>query len=148
MASTLKLEIVTPEAVAYSETVDMVVLPGAAGELGVLAGHEPLMTTVVPGELRVIRGSEETVMAIGSGFAEITGETVRVLADMALRAEEIDEAAAIEARKRAEQRLAEKLSDEEIVTVEASLQKALIQLEVKRRYRGQPTAHGQHSHQK
>jgi F-type H+-transporting ATPase subunit epsilon len=144
----LKLEIVTPEAVAYSETVDMVVLPGAAGELGVLAGHEPLMTTVVPGELRVIRGGEETVMAIGSGFAEITGESVRVLADMAVRAEEIDEAAAIEARKRAEQRLAEKLSDEEIITVEASMQRALIQIEVKRRHRGQHAGHGQHSHQK
>lgn len=144
MATTLKLEIVTPEAVAYSETVDMVVLPGAAGEMGVLAGHEPLMTTVVPGELRVIRGSEETVLAVGSGFAEVTGETVRVLADMALRADQIDEAAAIEARKRAEQRLAEKLSDEEIAIVEASLQKALIQIEVKRRHRGQPAAGGQH----
>ena len=69
MPSTLKLEIVTPEAIAYSEQVDMVVLPGAAGELGVLAGHEPLMTTIVPGELRVIKDGEETVMAIGSGFA-------------------------------------------------------------------------------
>jgi F-type H+-transporting ATPase subunit epsilon len=141
MASTLKLEIVTPEAVAYSEPVDMVVLPGAAGELGVLAGHEPLMTTIVPGELRVIRGGEETVMAVGTGFAEVTGETVRVLADMALRADQIDEAAAIEARKRAEQRLAEKLSDEEIAIVEASLQKALVQIEVKRRHRGQHVAH-------
>ena len=148
MASLLKLEIVTPEAVAYSETVDMVVLPGAAGELGVLAGHEPLMTTVVPGELRINRGGEETVLAVGSGFAEITGETVRVLADMALRADQIDEAAAVEARKRAEQRLAEKLGDEEIATVEASLQKALVQIEVKRRYRGQPAAHGQHSQHK
>jgi len=144
----LKLEIVTPEAVAYSETVDMVVLPGAAGELGVLAGHEPLMTTIVPGELRVIRGSEETVMAVGTGFAEITGESVRVLADMALRTDQIDEAAAVEARKRAEQRLAEKLSDEEIAIVEASLQKALVQIEVKRRYRGQSAAHGQQAHQK
>jgi F-type H+-transporting ATPase subunit epsilon len=140
MASTLKLEIVTPEAVAYSERVDMVVLPGAAGELGVLAGHEPLMTTIIPGELRVIRGSEETTMAVGSGFAEITGESVRILADMAVRADDIDEAAAIEARKRAEQRLAQKLSDEEIATVEASLQKAVTQIEVKRRHRGQHTA--------
>ena len=144
MASTLKLEIVTPEAVAYSEQVDMVVIPGAAGEFGVLAGHEPLMTTLVPGELRVIRGGEETVMAIGTGFAEITGEAVRVLSDMALRAEAIDEAAAEAARKRAEQRLAEKLSDEEIATVEASLQKALIQLQVKHRHRDHHTAGGQH----
>ncbi|MBI5687727.1 MAG: F0F1 ATP synthase subunit epsilon [Verrucomicrobia bacterium] len=147
MATTLKLEIVTPEAVAYSEQVDMVVLPGAAGELGVLAGHEPLMTTIVPGELRIIRGGEETVMAIGAGFAEITGETVRVLADMALRAEEIDEANAEAARKLAEQRLAQKLSDEEIATVEASLQKAVTQIEVKRRHRGQPAA-SQHAARK
>jgi F-type H+-transporting ATPase subunit epsilon len=141
MASLLKLEIVTPEAVAYSEPVDMVVLPGAAGEMGVMAGHEPLMTTIVPGELRVIKGGEETVMAIGTGFAEVTGETVRVLADMALRADQIDEATAIEARKRAEQRLAEKLSEEEIAIVEASLQKALVQIEIKRRHRGQAAAH-------
>jgi F-type H+-transporting ATPase subunit epsilon len=140
MSAMLKLEIVTPEAVAYSERVDMVVLPGAAGELGVLAGHEPLMTTIIPGELRVIRGSEETTMAVGSGFAEITGESVRILADMAVRADDIDEAAAIEARKRAEQRLAQKLSDEEVVTVEASLQKAVTQIEVKRRHRGQHAA--------
>ena len=146
MATTLKLEIVTPEAVAYSERVDMVVLPGAAGEMGVLAGHEPLMTIIVPGELRILRGSEETVMAIGPGFAEITGETVRVLSDMAIRAADIDEAAAIEARKLAEQRLAQKLSDEEIATVEASLQKAVIQIEVKRRHRGQATSHGSAQH--
>lgn len=144
MASTLKLEIVTPEAVAYSEPVDMVVLPGAAGEMGVLAGHEPLMTTIVPGELRVIKGGEETVMAIGSGFAEVTGETVRVLADMAIRADDIDEAAAIEARKLAEQRLAQKLTEEEVATVEASLQKALVQIEVKHRHRGQHTG-GRHA---
>ncbi|MBI5821647.1 MAG: ATP synthase F1 subunit epsilon [Verrucomicrobia bacterium] len=144
MASLLKLEIVTPEAIAYSEQVDMVVLPGAAGELGVLAGHEPLMTTIVPGELRITKDGEETVMAIGSGFAEITGEAVRVLADMALRAESIDEVAAIDARKRAEQRLAQKLSDEEVVTVEASMQKAIALIEVKRRHRGQPAARSQH----
>lgn len=148
MATTLKLEIVTPEAVAYSEQVDMVVLPGAAGEFGVLAGHEPLMTTIVPGELRITKDGEETLMAIGSGFAEITGEAVRVLADMALRAESIDEVAAMDARKRAEQRLAQKLSDEEVVTVEAALQKAVVQIEVKRRHRGQPAARTQHSHQK
>ena len=144
MATTFKLEIVTPEAVAYSEDVDMVVVPGADGEFGVLAGHEPLMSTIVPGELRITKDGEETAMAIGTGFAEVTGETVRVLSDMALRAEEIDEAAAEAARQRAEQRLAEKLSDEEIATVEASLQKALAQIEVKRRHRGQPTGHSQH----
>ena len=144
MATTLKLEIVTPEAVAYSEDVDMVVLPGAAGEFGVLAGHEPLMTTIVPGELKVIKGGEETAMAIGTGFAEITGEAVRVLADMALRVEQIDEAAAEAARQRAEHALAQKLSDEEIAITEASLQKALAQIEVKRRHRGQSAGHPAH----
>ena len=146
MASTLKLEIVTPEAVAYSEQVDLVVLPGTEGELGVLAGHEPLMTTIVPGELRITKDGEETAMAVGPGFAEITGEAVRILADMALRADEIDEAAAVAARQRAEQALAQKLSEEQVATVEASLQKALVQIEVKRRHRGQSSTHGHSQH--
>ena len=73
--ATLKLEIVTPEATAYSEDVEMVTLPGAEGELGVYPNHVPLLTTLNPGEVRVLKGGKETFLAIGEGFVEITGST-------------------------------------------------------------------------
>jgi F-type H+-transporting ATPase subunit epsilon len=105
--ATLKLEIVTPEAVTYSENVDMVTLPGV----------------------------QDYFLAVGEGFVEITGERVAILTDMAIKAGDIDETKAEEARKRAEARLQEKLSDEEIAGVNAALAHSLAQLKVKRRNR-------------
>ena len=90
MASTLKLEIVTPEGVTYSENVEMVTLPGSEGELGVYPNHVPLLTTLNPGELRVLKGGRESFLAIGEGFVEITGSSVSVLTDMALEATVIE----------------------------------------------------------
>ena len=92
MAATLRLEIVTPEAKAYSEDVEMVTLPGAEGELGVYPNHVPLLTTLKPGELRVLKGGRETFLAVGEGFVEIKADAVSVLTDMALEASQIDEA--------------------------------------------------------
>ncbi len=135
MATTLKLEIVTPEAKIYSEDVDMVTLPGVEGEMGIYPMHVPLMTQVTAGELVVRRGSRDSYLAIGEGFVEITGERVAVMTDMAIQADDIDEAKVEEARKRAEARLAEKLSDEESATVQAALAHSLAQLKVKRRNR-------------
>jgi len=134
--ATLKLEIVTPEAMIYSEDVDMVTLPGVEGEMGVLPQHIPLMTQVVHGEIVVRRGGQDHYLAIGEGFVEITGERVAILTDMAMKADDIDEARAEEARKRAESRLAEKLSDEESAAAQAALMHSLTQLRVKRRHRG------------
>src|SRR5262245_60342844 len=88
--TTLKLEIVTPEEKIYSEDVEMVTLPGSEGELGVYPKHVPLLTTLVPGELRVLKNGRETVMAIGEGFVEIKTDAVSVLTDMALESEKID----------------------------------------------------------
>lgn|SRR5690349_24780597 len=135
MASTLKLEIVTPEAKIYSEDVDMVTLPGVEGEMGIYPMHVPLMTQVVAGELVARKGGLDHFLAIGEGFVEITGERVAVMTDMAIKAENIDEAKAEEARKRAEARLAEKLDDEEAAMVSAALMHSLAQLKVKRRQR-------------
>lgn len=135
MAATLRLEIVTPEARTYSDDVETVVIPGTDGEFGVLPGHEPLMTSIEAGELRIVKDGKEIALAVGQGFAEVTGDRVSVLTDMALRADAIDEAAAEAARKRAEEALAQKLGSEEQALVEASLQKALAQLHVKRRHR-------------
>jgi F-type H+-transporting ATPase subunit epsilon len=131
--ATLKLEIVTPEKTAYSEDVEMVTLPGSEGELGVYPNHVPLLTTIHPGELRVLKGGRETFLAIGEGFVEITGSTVSVLTDMALEVTAIDEAAAEEAVARARAAMKEDLGKEEVASVQAALQKSLAQLHVKRR---------------
>ena len=133
MANTLKLEIVTPEEKVYSEDVEMVTLPGVEGELGVYPNHVPLMTQVVAGEVTVRKNGQPYYLAVGDGFVEITGESVSILTDMAIGADSIDLAKAEEARKRAEARLAEKLGEEEVAAVNASLAHSLAQLKVKRR---------------
>ena len=133
MAGTLKLEIVTPESTAYSEDVEMVTLPGSEGELGVYPNHVPLLTTLNPGELRVVKGGKVNYLAIGEGFVEITGSTVSVLTDMALEASGIDESVAEAAVARARAAMKEDLGGEEVAAVQASLNKALAQLHVKRR---------------
>src|SRR5215210_2980007 len=107
--ATLKLEIVTPEAVTYSENVDMVTLPGVEGEMGIYPMHVPIMTQLVSGEVAVRKDGQEYFLAVGEGFVEITGDRIAILTDMAIKAADIDEAKAEEARKRAEARLAEKL---------------------------------------
>jgi F-type H+-transporting ATPase subunit epsilon len=132
MAATLKLEIVTPDAKAYSEDVEMVTLPGAEGEMGIYPQHVPLVAQIIPGELVVRKEGRDYFLAIGEGFVEITGERVAIMADMAIKAENIDEAKAEEARRRAEARLAEHLDDEETAIVTAALTHALAQLKVKR----------------
>jgi len=133
MAATLKLEIVTPEAKTYSEDVEMVTLPGVEGEMGILPQHVPLMTQIVPGEIIARKDGRDYFLAVGEGFVEITGERVAIMTDMAIRAENIDEAKAEEARQRAEARLAERLDDEEAAMVSAALAHSLAQLKVKRR---------------
>ena len=131
----LKLEIVTPEAKVYSEDVDMVTLPGVEGEMGIFPMHVPLMTQLVSGEVSVRKNGQDFFLAVGEGFVEVTGERVSILTDMAIKAENIDEVKAEEARKRAEARLAEKIDDEEVATTKAALDHALAQLKVKRRGR-------------
>lgn len=131
--ATLKLEIVTPESKVYSEDVDMVTLPGVEGEMGIFPMHVPLMTQLSAGEVSVFKGGQEFFLAVGDGFVEVTGERVSILTDMAIKAENIDESRAEEARKRAEARLSEKLDDSEVASVNAALAHSLAQLKVKRR---------------
>jgi F-type H+-transporting ATPase subunit epsilon len=133
--ATLKLEIVTPETKVYSEDVDMVTLPGTEGDLGVYPKHVPLLTTLKPGELRVLKDGRETFLAVGEGFVEIKADAVSVLTDMALESEKIDTAAAEAAVERARVAMKEDHSKEEVAAIQASLQKALAQLHVKRRHR-------------
>jgi len=135
MAQTLKLEIVTPESTVYSEEVNMVTLPGKEGTLGILPQHIPLMTQVTAGEISVRKENEHHHLAIGDGFVQVTPGKVSVMTDMAVREENIDEDKAEEARRKAEQRLQEKLSEEELATVKAALAQSVAQLNLKRRRR-------------
>jgi F-type H+-transporting ATPase subunit epsilon len=134
---TLKLEIVTPEKVAYSDDVDSVVLPAVEGEIGVLPMHIPLMTMINPGELLVKKGAHETFLAVGEGFVTIDQTSVKVLTDMAIEWDQIDEGAAEAAVKRAQEAIANRheLAGEEAASVQVALAKSLAQLHVKRRRR-------------
>lgn len=134
MASTLKLEIVTPEGRAFSDEVELVTLPGVAGQLGILPHHVDLMTRIVPGEMLVRRGGHDEYIAVGAGLVEITGAQVSIATDMAVAGANIDEAKAEEARQRAIARLREKLSSEEVANVNASLARSLAQLRVKKHH--------------
>jgi F-type H+-transporting ATPase subunit epsilon len=135
MAETLRLEIVTPQEIAFSEDVHMVTLPAIEGQMGVYPEHERLITQIEPGELIVTKDGTDRYLAVGEGLVEITRDRVSIVTDMAIPAERIDEAKVEEARARAAARLEEKISDEEIATVNASLTRSLAQLHVKRRRR-------------
>jgi F-type H+-transporting ATPase subunit epsilon len=133
--ATIKLEIVTPEAIIFSADVDMVTLTGTAGEMGILPGHQSLMTQLAAGEITVSQSGQNIFLAVGDGFVQITAHHVSVLTDMAIKADDIDEARAEEARQKAVGRLVQKLGDEEAATVNAALMHATTQINVKRRHR-------------
>jgi F-type H+-transporting ATPase subunit epsilon len=134
MANTIRLEIVTPTATVYSQDVEMVTLPAIEGQMGVLPQHVRLMTQLVPGELIVRKDAHDDFLAVGEGLVEVTNERVSIVTNMAIPIDQIDEAAAEEARQRAAARLREKISSEEVASVNASLARSLAQLRVKRRH--------------
>ena len=134
MAATLKLEIITPAAIIFSEDVEMVTLTGIDGEMGIYPNHMPLMTQLVAGEITARKEGQNVLLAVGDGFVQVTGTRVAVLTDMAVRAENIDKVAAEEALQKAQARLAQKLSDEEAATVQASIAQASAQIKVKQRF--------------
>mgnify|MGYP001212436923 CR=1 FL=1 len=137
MAETLKLEIITPESVIYSEEVDMVTLPGSEGEAGIYPNHVPLMTKVQAGELIAKRAGSDEILAVGEGFAEITGDHVAILTDNAIGSDNIDEAAAEEARAKAQQRLDEggDISEDEAKVLAQAILYSKAQLKAKRHRR-------------
>jgi len=132
---TLKLEIVTPEGVAFSDEVEMVGLRSVEGQIGILPHHTRLMTQMLPGEMMVRKNGRDEFLAVGEGLVDVTGEQVAIATDMAVNVDSINEAKAEEARRRAEARLRDKISDEEVASVNASLARSLAQLHVKRRRR-------------
>ena len=132
MTDRLRLDIVTPASTVSVEDVEMVTLPAVGGQIGVCPQHVPLLTRIAPGEIIVRRDERDEFFAVGEGLVEITGDHVAIVTDMAVAARDIDEARAEEARQRAAARLREKISDEELATVNASLARSLAQLRVKR----------------
>jgi F-type H+-transporting ATPase subunit epsilon len=135
MSAGLKLEITTPTGRVYSKDVDMVTLPGQEGEMGILPMHVPLIALLGEGEVIARRGNEEDRLLVTGGCAEITPERVAILTVFATDETAIDESKADEARVRAEARLKEKISPDEVSMVQASLSHSLAQLRIKRRAR-------------
>lgn len=133
----LTLEIVTPEAQVYSDTIDSVVIPTVEGEVGILPGHVPLLTQVGYGELRVAKGSATQLLIVGGGFAQVVADKVSILAESAITEEKIDEQAVEAAIKRAEEALrsAEQLEPAEVERYEGLVRFSVAQLDIKRRRR-------------
>jgi len=132
-----QLSIVTAERTVLNEEVDMVIAPGAAGELGILARHEPLLTTLKPGELRVLQNGQWDYLAVAGGFMQVDPRGVTVLADAAERVDEIDVARAEEARRRAETNLQSAQDVQSRAEAQAALLRAIARIGVLDRRRGQ-----------
>jgi F-type H+-transporting ATPase subunit epsilon len=135
--SQIRCEIVTAERTVFADEVDLVVAPGIEGQLGILPHHAPLITALTFGELIIHReNQEDEFIAIGGGFMEVGPDHVTILADSAERAEEIDEARAEAARRRAEETMAqEQREDADLARAEAALRRSMIRLKVARRKR-------------
>ncbi len=142
----LRIEIVTAESVVYEDDVEIVVIPGVEGQLGILPHHAPLLTALQPGELVVRKEGEETAIAVSGGFVQVSDDKVIVLADSAERAEEINEERAQEAMRRAQERLQDRTEDMNLERALASIRRAQSRLKTvqRRRYRrsdsAQPTS--------
>ena len=124
------LEIVTAERVVLSDEVDQVNVPTKDGRVGILPRHAPLLTILDVGELTIIKDGASTPFAVSGGFMEVLPNRVTILADTAERADEIDEARAEAARRRAEEQIAQRQSDQEMILAEAELRRAIIRLKV------------------
>ena len=137
MANTIHVDVVSAEEQIYSGDAEFVILPGIEGELGVYPQHTPLFTQIKPGAVRIKlpdQDQEELVFVQG-GFLEVQPHKVTVLADTAIRANDLDEVKALEAKKRAEEAMANKGSAQNLAAAQAELSVALAQLEAIRKFR-------------
>src|ERR1700693_3894556 len=138
MANTIHVDVVSAEESIYSGDAEFVVLPGVMGELGVYPRHTPLITQIKPGVVRIkVPGqADEQIVFVQGGFLEIQPDVVTVLADTAIRAKDLDEAKALEAKRAAEEAMQNKTSKEEIAMAEGELAGAMAQLAAIRKLRG------------
>ena len=137
MANTIQVDVVSAEEQIFSGEAEFVVLPGIEGELGIYPRHTPLFTQIRPGAVRIKlpdQAQEEFVFVQG-GFLEVQPHKVTVLADTAIRAHDLDEVKALEAKKKAEESMANKDSAENLATAQAELSAAMAQLEAIRKFR-------------
>jgi F-type H+-transporting ATPase subunit epsilon len=137
MANTIHVDVVSAEESIYSGEAEFVVLPGVVGELGIYPKHTPLLTQIKPGAVRikVPNQEEETLVFVQGGFLEVQPNVVTVLADTAIRAHDLDEVKALEAKQKAEEAMRGKLSAEEIAKVQAELATAAAQIQAIQRLR-------------
>ena len=136
MASTVLCRIVSAEMEIYSGQVEMVIATGTIGELGIMPGHTPLLTGVKPGPVRlVLEGGEEEIFFASGGYLEVQPSAITILADTALRADDVDEAAALEAQQKAEKELSDQHSDVDFARVAANLQEQAAMLRTVRKLR-------------
>jgi F-type H+-transporting ATPase subunit epsilon len=136
MANTIHVDIVSAEGQIFSGAANMVFVPGSQGELGIWPRHAPLLTTLKAGEVRVqTEGAEEQSFYVGGGSVEIQPNLVTVLADTAARARDLDEAAALAAKQRAEDAVRERTDKVDIAEAQAELARAMAQLRAIERLR-------------
>lgn len=136
MAMTMHCDIVSAEKTLFSGLVEMVVAAGSLGDLGIAPGHAPLLTALIPGPVKLtLQGGEEEVFYVSGGFLEIQKGIVTLLADTAQRAEDVDEAAALEAMEDAEKAIANQGAEFEYSTAAAQLAEAAAQLRALRQMR-------------
>lgn len=131
----LQLDIITPLKTVLKEEVEEIIIPTESGEITILPHHVSLVTRIKPGEMTIKRNQKSTFFAITGGFLEINNNKVTILADYAVRAEDIEVAKAKEAQERAENLMKEKDSGKNFITAEADLRKALLELHVARRHK-------------
>ncbi len=137
----LELEIVTPERIAYSDKVDMIIVPSLDGQIGVLPHHVPLFSRLTEGELKIVKGEEEIYLAIGGGFMEVTASKVMILVTEAYHAHEINEQDVLSARKRAEEALKEKGHPDGLIQAQALFKRSTIALKVLSRRKRSSVVH-------
>ena len=134
--SSFLLEIITPERIAFSDSVEMLTVPSSTGQIGILPRHIPLFTRLVEGELKILRKNEELYLAIGGGFLEVTHDKAVILVTEAYNASEINEKEISEARKKAEEVLKSKPTGEALISAQTLFRRSVIALKLLKRKRG------------
>lgn len=131
----LQLEIITPEKVIYKDEVDEIIAPTEKGEIAILPNHINLLTQIIPGELIIKKGSTQHYLAITGGFLEVASNKISIIAEYAIKAQDIEIARATEAKKRAEKIMSEKATDNEMRIAQAEMIKAILELKVATKHR-------------
>ena len=135
MPKNLLLQIITPEKIVYSDEIDEIVVPAIDGEIAILPNHINLLTQIVPGELIVKKGISTQLIAITGGFLEINNNEINILADYAIKAQDVEAARAMEAKKRAEKIMSEKSTEKDFKIAQGELIKAILELRISTKYK-------------